>query len=143
MQKPEIISGGNFKDDRGKISFVNDFQFQNVKRFYTIEHPDILIIRAWQAHQKENKWFYVVAGSFMIAWVKIDIWENPSSDLEADHTVLRSEESNILHIPGGYANGFRAVAPHSKLVVFSDLTVQESNADNYRFNKELWFEWGK
>ena len=44
-------------------------------------------------------------------------------------------------IPGGYANGFRALEPHSKLIVFSNFTVEESSSDDYRFSKELWFNW--
>jgi dTDP-4-dehydrorhamnose 3,5-epimerase-like enzyme len=141
LQEPEIITGGKHADDRGEISFVNDFRFKNAKRFYTIEHPDQQVTRAWQAHQKENKWFYVVTGSFLIAWVKIDDWKEPSIALKASHHLLQANKSEILHLPGGYANGFRALTPHSKLIVFSDFTVEESAADNYRFDKDLWFDW--
>jgi dTDP-4-dehydrorhamnose 3,5-epimerase len=106
-----------------------------------IEHPDLQVTRAWQGHKKENKWFYVVEGGFLIAWVKIDDWEKPSSGLEADHRLLYARKSDILHIPGGYANGFRALSPNSKLIVFSDCSVEESNADNFRFEKDRWFKW--
>jgi hypothetical protein len=34
VEKPEIIEGGFFEDPRGKIQYVNDFHFENVKRFY-------------------------------------------------------------------------------------------------------------
>jgi dTDP-4-dehydrorhamnose 3,5-epimerase-like enzyme len=141
MKIPEIIQGGIFADERGVISFVNDFQFQNVKRFYTIGHSDTQVTRAWQAHQKEEKWFYVLVGDFLIAWVKIEDWYQPSADLKAEHHVLSSANSEILHLPGGYANGFRALTPNSKMIVFSNFTVEESSADNYRFDKELWFNW--
>ena len=133
---PEFIAGGLFTDERGSLSFVNDFNMQQVKRFYIIEHPDVKIVRAWQGHRREEKWFYVVQGSFMIAWVKIDNWEKPDSGQRADHTLLYSKQSEILHIPGGYANGFRALEPHSKLIVFSNFPVEESSSDDYRFSKE-------
>lgn len=141
MQKPGIISGGHYRDERGIVSFVNDFRFEEVKRFYSIEHPNIQIVRAWQGHQQEEKWFCVVRGSFVIAWVKIDNWKKPSSELKADHMLLSSAQSEILHIPGGYANGFRALEPHSKLILFSNFTVAESASDDYRFSKDLWFNW--
>ena len=139
--KPDIIPGGRHSDDRGIVSFVNDFGFKDIKRFYSIEHRDTQTIRAWQGHRREEKWFYVVQGSFMFAWVKIDNWEKPDSGQRADHRLLYSKQSEILHIPDGYANGFRALEPHSKLMVFSNFTVEESALDDYRFSKELWFDW--
>ena len=126
MQKPAFISGGSHSDERGVISFINDFEFDGVKRFYSIEHSDIQAIRAWQAHKQEKKWFYAVAGSFVIAWVKIDDWENPDYRLKADYELVASKNSRILHLPGGYANGSRALEPHSKLIVFSNFTIKES-----------------
>ena len=139
--KPDVIPGGRHSDERGIVSFVNDFRFEDIKRFYSIEHRDTQTIRAWQGHRREEKWFYVVQGSFMIAWVKIDNWEKPDAGQRADHKLLYSKQSEILHIPGGYANGFRALEPHSKLIVFSNFTVEESSSDDYRFSKELWFNW--
>jgi dTDP-4-dehydrorhamnose 3,5-epimerase len=55
LDKPEIIKGGSYSDNRGEIRFVNDFQFDDVKRFYFIKHPDKSVIRAWQGHQFEKK----------------------------------------------------------------------------------------
>ncbi|MEO5832339.1 MAG: hypothetical protein ABIR83_03080, partial [Nakamurella sp.] len=63
---PEIIQGGEHEDARGRLTFFNDFDMKAVRRFYVIEHPDTAIVRAWQAHKKEQKWFYVTAGSFKI-----------------------------------------------------------------------------
>lgn len=65
---PKIIKGGKFKDERGLIRFVNDFHFENIKRFYLIKHPDTKFVRAYQGHQLESKYFYPVSGSFVIAW---------------------------------------------------------------------------
>ena len=77
-----IIEGGKFKDDRGEIRFVNDFDMTEVKRFYTIFHPDTSIIRAWQGHKIETRWFYCTEGIFDIRAVKIDNWGNPSDILK-------------------------------------------------------------
>jgi hypothetical protein len=51
LEKPTIIKGGSFSDDRGLMRFVNDFRFDDVKRFYFIKHPDLSVKRAWQGHQ--------------------------------------------------------------------------------------------
>ena len=121
--------------------FFNDFDMEAVKRFYVIEHPDIEIVRAWQGHQKEQKWFYVISGSFKVELVKPDNWENPSPDLKPEEYILKAEDNRVLHIPGGRANGFKALEPGSKMMVFSSFTVDESAQDNYRYDKTLWYNW--
>ena len=142
-EKTNIIQGGEFEDARGKLSFFNDFDLTKVKRFYIIEHPDIEIVRAWQGHQKEEKWFYVVEGSFKIVLVQPDNWEKPSNELPTEEFVLKSSQNQVLHVPGNFANGFRALEPKSKIMVFSSFTVEESISDDYRFDKNLWYDWNK
>lgn len=34
--RPKVIQGGNFSDHRGTISYVNDFSFKDIERFYII-----------------------------------------------------------------------------------------------------------
>ena len=140
-KKAQIIVGGSHKDDRGKIIFCNDFDLSEVKRFYLIEHPDINVVRAWQGHQREQKWFFVVEGTFKIVLVQPDNWENPSKTLITEEYILRSSEPTVLHVPGNYSNGFKALEPKSKIMVFSSFTVEESSNDNFRFDKNLWYNW--
>ena len=66
MLKPNIIEGGLFKDERGELRFVNEFDLSEVVRFYQITHPSTAVVRAWQGHEKEQKWFYCLSGSFII-----------------------------------------------------------------------------
>ena len=54
-EKLQIIKGGEFQDERGKLIYFNDFDLTIVKRFYIIEHPDTEIVRAWQGHKKRRK----------------------------------------------------------------------------------------
>ncbi|MEO8234890.1 MAG: dTDP-4-dehydrorhamnose 3,5-epimerase family protein [Flavobacterium sp.] len=138
---PQIIQGGQFKDERGKITFVNDFDLKAVRRCYSIEHSDTAIIRAWQGHKKEQKWFQVILGTFLVAVVCPDDWENPRLDLGVKTFVLKAVENQILYIPSGFANGFKALKPNSKMLVFSDFTVEESSNDNFRFDSKFWFDW--
>jgi dTDP-4-dehydrorhamnose 3,5-epimerase len=138
-----LIIGNNFSDHRGTLNFVNDFKFDSVKRFYTISHPDPSIVRAWQGHQTETKHFFVTKGSFLICWVEIDNWDNPSENLQTSHEILRETIPALLTIPPGHANGFKALEPDSTLLVFSDLDLEESSKDLIRFDKNLWYQWDK
>ena len=61
---PTLFSGNQHQDARGKISFINDCDLSKIKRFYVIKPADTEVVRAWQGHQQEEKWFYVVEGSF-------------------------------------------------------------------------------
>jgi dTDP-4-dehydrorhamnose 3,5-epimerase-like enzyme len=139
--EPTIIQGGLHQDERGKLLFVNDFDLSQVKRYYIIEHNDVAIIRAWQGHKKEQKWFQVISGSFKVALVQPDNWENPSEDLKVKEFILDADDNQVLHIPGNFANGFKALEENSRMIVFSDFTMAESSDDNYRFESTKWFDW--
>ncbi|OPZ76680.1 MAG: hypothetical protein BWY77_01845 [bacterium ADurb.Bin431] len=41
----------------------------------------------------------------------------------------------------GHANGMRALTVPNKLLVLSDLLLEESNEDIYRFPAHFWFDW--
>lgn len=139
--QPTIIQGGIHKDERGKLTFVNDFDLTLIKRYYIIEHADVNVIRAWQGHKNEQKWFQVISGSFQVALVQPDNWENPSDNLNVEKYVLNSNNNQVLHIPGNFANGFKALEENSKMIVFSDFTIEESTNDNFRFESNKWLDW--
>lgn len=143
IEKPTIIKGGIFTDSRGIMRFVNAFDFPDVKRFYFIKHPDTSVVRAWQGHEIEKKYFYPITGSFIVAWVKIDNFENPSEDLVPEYHLLSAQNSEILTIPKGYANGLKALEPNSELMIFSDLGVEESVREKIRFPADWWLDWSK
>ena len=60
MDKPNLVEGGIFTDERGILTHCNDLDMSEVERFYVIKHPDKSVIRAWHAHQDEKKWFYEI-----------------------------------------------------------------------------------
>lgn len=140
-ESPKIIQGADHQDERGTIFFFNDLDLSVVKRFYVIEHPNGEIVRAWQGHKKEEKWFYVMDGSFKVVLVKPDDWENPSVHLKVNEFILKAASNQVLYVPGGYANGFKALQPKSRIIVFSSFTVEESAKDNFRFDKDQWYNW--
>lgn len=141
QEQPTIIKGGNFTDHRGSMRFVNDFRFENVKRFYFIKHPDTSVVRAWQGHQFEKKYFYPISGRFVVAWVKIDDFENPAMDLTADYHILSATNSEIISIPKGYANGLKALEPNSEILVLSDMDLEESVNEKIRYPADWWLNW--
>lgn len=143
MKDVVLIKGDSFTDKRGVLSFVNDFTFPDVKRFYSIMHHNVSTIRAWQGHQLETKHFYVVKGKFVLAWVKIDDWTHPSADLKAEHILLQENEPAVLTVPPGYANGIKAMEPGSVLMVYSDMDLEQSGKDRWSFDASLWLDWNK
>jgi dTDP-4-dehydrorhamnose 3,5-epimerase len=141
--KPTIIKGGTFSDDRGSMRFVNDFKFTDVKRFYFIKHPNTTFVRAWQAHQFEKKYFYPISGSFVVAWVEIDNFKNPAKNLIPEYHILSANNSEVLSIPNGFANGLKALEPNSEILLFSNMNLEDSLAENIRYPSDWWFNWDK
>lgn len=136
--KPHIIEGGIARDHRGSISFVNDFGFDNICRFYLLENKDESEVRAWHGHRKDIKNFYCVQGSFLISFVKVDDWDNPSRDTAPERVVLSANESRVLVIPAGYANSVKSLEANSKLISFSTLGIDEAEGDSVRYNQTMW-----
>jgi len=136
--KHKLITGNCFSDDRGLLSFINDFSLKPIVRFYEIAPKNTSIVRAWQAHKNESKWFYCTNGAFKINLVKIDSFENPSDDLEIVSYNLNADKPQVLFVPGGYANGFKALNDNSKLMVFSDNDLETSQQDDVRFESNKW-----
>ncbi|WP_373495719.1 hypothetical protein [Aquiflexum sp.] len=141
--KPKVVNSEIFQNQKGILIAFNEFSLLPIKRLYSIIHPNSGIVKAWQGHKIENKWFYVIEGSFAIAWVEIDDFENPSSYLHSDYKVIQASENVVLHIPKGYANGIKALKSNSRVLVFSDLSLVEAKNDNFKYDSENWLNWDK
>lgn len=136
--EPKIIQGGNFSDHRGNISYVNDFSFEDIERFYIISNSKENPIRAWQGHKLDTKNFYCISGSFNIHFVKIDNWENPSKDLTIESVFVSESDSKIIHIPAGYANAVESLEENSRLISFSTLPLGNVKEDDVRYPLDYW-----
>ena len=130
---PKIIAGNSHSDQRGILSFNNDFNALEVKRVYFIENIDNQFIRGWQGHQIEQRWFSAVHGVFKICIIAIDNWEKPSRKLKINEFILNSNSLNILHIPKGYITSIQSLEVKSKLMVFSDYGLGVTN-DECRYD---------
>ena len=138
---PFIISGKKHTDERGELQFYNDFDMSQIKRVYFTTHPDTEVIRAWQGHTIQSRWFCSVQGSFVVKLIKIDNWVKPSDELKVLEYTLTAEKQEILYIPKGYVNGFKALKNNSKLMIMSNYGFSEIENDEIRFDKNKWSKW--
>lgn len=134
--EPKLFTGGLSVDDRGFISFVNDFDFSGIKRFYCVENHEKNFIRAWHGHKKEGKYIYCVQGSAQIGAVILGV-SRPQKFF------LSSRKPQVLYIPPGYYNGFMTLEENTKLMFFSTSTLKESISDDERvewndFGEDFW-----
>ncbi|MCL6275541.1 WxcM-like domain-containing protein [Muricauda sp. 2012CJ35-5] len=137
MHNPKIINAETFGDQRGILRSFNHFDMQEVVRFYEIAPADVDMIRGWQAHKLEKKWFYCLEGSFIINLVLIDDFEIPSDDLKSQKFELDTSKG-ILCVPQGYATAIKATRNDSRLQIFSNFDLDSSVKDDYRFPLEKW-----
>jgi dTDP-4-dehydrorhamnose 3,5-epimerase len=140
-QLPTLIEGQIRLDDRGSVSFVNDFDFHGVKRCYLVCNYRAGFVRAWHAHRKEAKYVTVVQGAAVVAAVKIDNWEAPSVTAKVHRYVLSSANPGVLFIPAGHANGFMSLTEDAKLMFFSTSTLDEGRDDDIRYDARYWNPW--
>ncbi len=139
--EPRVISGGLSVDDRGAVGFVNEFTFAGVKRFYTVSNHAAGCVRAWHAHRREAKHVTVLRGAAVVGAVKIDNWDSPSPAAPVRRFVLSAAQPAVLFIPAGYANGFMSLTADTLLGFFSTATIEESRADDIRYDARLWDIW--
>ena len=130
----KVLEGGVAVDDRGQLSFVNDFDFKDVKRFYIVENHEQGFIRAWHGHKKEGKYVFVPNGAILIGCVNLETEE-------IDRFVLSSSKPQVLYIPPGYANGFMNLQNNTKVMFFSTSTLEDSLGDDIRFEWDKWNIW--
>ena len=141
IHNPLLIEGGLNVDDRGEVGFVNEFDMDSVRRFYSVCNHRAGLVRAWHAHKKEKKFVTVVNGAAIVAAVCIDNWQKPSKDLYVHRYVLSAKKPSVLFIPNGYANGSMTLKEDTKLIVFSSSTLEESEGDDIRFEADYWNPW--
>lgn len=132
-----IIKGSFHSDQRGTVFYNNDFDASAVKRIYVIENATTAIIRAWQGHKIEQRWFSAINGSFKIGLIKIDNWENPAKNLEMLTFTIHAATLEVLHVPQGYVSSIQAMEVGSKLLVMADHLLGEIK-DEYRYDVDYF-----
>ncbi|TMB53086.1 MAG: sugar epimerase [Deltaproteobacteria bacterium] len=141
MSEPVLYTGDVAVDDRGELTFVNEFDFAGVKRFYTVRNHRAGFVRAWHAHRREAKYMTVVTGAALVGAVAIDDWDAPSRDAPVKRFVLAAHRPRVLYVPAGYANGFMSLTADAHVVFFSTSTIEESLTDDVRYDPRHWDIW--
>ena len=137
MEAPNIIKGGEYTDERGQICYNNDIDLSDIKRIYTIENWTDEVIRGWQGHKIERRWFSAVSGAFKIDLIAIDNWDKPSKDCRLFSFEVESDELDILCVPKGYISKIQSLKPTSKLLVMADYLIGEVK-DEYRYELDYF-----
>jgi hypothetical protein len=130
--KPTLLKGNAYCDVRGNLLYNNTFDSSAVKRMYVIQNNSLDILRGWQGHKIEQRWFSAVHGSFYIQLMKIDNWDLPSKKLVCKEFMISNKTLDVLHVPNGYVSCIQAIEEGSRLLVMSDYLMGEI-ADEYRF----------
>jgi dTDP-4-dehydrorhamnose 3,5-epimerase-like enzyme len=138
---PRLIEGGLAVDDRGQVSFVNDFGFSDVRRFYMVSNHGHGFVRAWHAHRREAKYVFVTSGAAIVGAVEIDDWDKPSKTAHVHRYVLSAKKPSILYIPAGYANGFKSLTEDTNIIFFSTASMEEAKTDDVRYDARYWDIW--
>jgi dTDP-4-dehydrorhamnose 3,5-epimerase-like enzyme len=130
----KVLNGGIAVDDRGSVRFVNDFNFDGVKRFYQVENHRQGFIRAWHGHKKEGKYVYVTSGSALVGVVNMETEE-------VSKFVLSDKSPKVLWIPPNNYNGFKSLEENTKIIFLSTSTLEESLGDDIREEHNRWNIW--
>jgi dTDP-4-dehydrorhamnose 3,5-epimerase len=134
-EQVKIINGGVSVDDRGSLKFVNDFNFEGIKRFYQVQNHRRGFIRAWHGHKKEAKYVYVIKGTALIGAIPLKTFDGPLK------FILSDKSPKILYIPSEYANGAMTLEDDTIIQYFSTSTLEESKGDDIRFPYDKWNIW--
>jgi dTDP-4-dehydrorhamnose 3,5-epimerase-like enzyme len=140
MKKIKLIKGDIWKDHRGQLKFINNFDFPGVVRFYEVKASKKEPIRAFHGHLIEEKFVYVISGSILMYAIKLNKIPNPTRQAKIEKFILSENNPQILFIPAGYANGFKILKANSRVIFFSTLSVKDSAKDDYRFDQDYWGE---
>lgn len=127
----QLIKGDLSVDDRGIVTFVNNFDFKDVKRFYMVSNHSKGFVRAWHGHKKEAKYVFVTKGAIILALVDME-----DTSLAEERVVLSANKPQIAYIPAGKFNGFKTLTDDTQVIFFSTATMEETKGDDYRRSAE-------
>ena len=58
-----------------------------------------------------------------------------------EERILDEENPELILVPGGFLNGFQFLTEESRLMVFSNFSLKESQNDDYRFEAIKFYKW--
>jgi dTDP-4-dehydrorhamnose 3,5-epimerase-like enzyme len=123
-EDPKIINAATAVDDRGRLTFCNDFELHGVKRFYTVTNHRAGFVRAWHGHRLHSTYLWPMAG----------VWFASTMDMTAPEVrplTWTLTRDTILHVPSGWFNGHKNLTS-GVLGVFSTATIGAVQNDDVR-----------
>lgn len=132
----KLLNGGVAVDDRGAVTFVNDFDFKDVKRFYMVQNHSKNFIRAWHGHKKEGKYVFVAKGTILLGVM-------PINGGKANTYILSDKNPQVLFIPPNFYNGFKTLTDDARIIFYSTSTLEESKNDDIREPATKWDIWSE
>ncbi len=140
-KKPTLIKGDSSFDNRGSLSFINDLNLKDIKRYYLVKNYKSQMIRAWHAHKNEFKIIICIKGSFQVSAVRVTNFKNPSKEMKVYNFFINENKSECVFIPKKFANGLMSLEDKSELIIFSNVLLDKSLKDDYRFKYDYWNPW--
>lgn len=126
-----LLKGDVAVDDRGKVTFVNDFKFEGVKRFYMVQNHSKGFVRAWHGHKREGKYVFVTRGSIILGIVSME-------EGGVIRHILSADKPQVLYIPPNNYNGFKTLTDDAQVIFYSTLTMEEAKGDDFRKPADTW-----
>jgi len=129
----KVIDLKSFVDDRGYLVQLFDEDIK-IKRCYVVSNFDKSTIRAFHKNFDEKKYFFVLKGSvkFVLSSDKND---------KQQTIILSSKNPQLLIVPAGVWNGWKALEDDTILIGFSDKIMKEhkdERIDPFKFGKDIW-----
>lgn len=139
IKEPQVIEYPVFADDRGIFAPVLDEiqsflpQIGQIKRIYYVVNHSKGVIRGFHYHEKEWKFFAIVAGAAKFVIL------SPDDPSKIYTFVSSSRKNNLVIVPPNYANGWMSLKDNTVLLCASNSTTAESRVDDKRYDP---FKWG-
>ena len=141
--EPEIIQAGQSLDDRGMLTFCNEFQLAGIKRCYFVSNHRQGFVRAWHGHRVASAFLWPVVGTWRIgAATRTD--EGPDRNPPSMHADVKQfvvDATSIVHVPGGWYHGTQNLSMPAVLAVFSTATMEDLKEDDVRCPWDWWNIW--
>ena len=139
--EPKLIHAGQHLDDRGVLTFCNEFGLAGVKRFYTISNHRREFVRAWHGHARSCTWLWPISGIWRVAANGMsapDALGAPVMAFVSKPQTFVIDSRSILFVPVGWYNGHQNLTEGSVLGVFSTATMEEVATDDCRLPWDHW-----
>lgn len=134
--KPRVDNIPLHIDDRGSVYCIvdnMDLDFYNIKRSYVVRNWQLGTVRAWHGHSKASTYIHVIKGTAKIYAKKMNEGDEPYiQNPETFCATLSAAKPQTFYVPPGWYNGTMTLQEDTRILVFSTLTFNEVQQDDFR-----------